>query len=108
MLDANIFGDVDSNEIRYKKPLSKSNKKPRKNILGTAPKNLKKLSETSSKTNLFDSKLTVGNIVNHLRFGNGEVIKIEGKGADLKAEINFKNAGIKKLLLRFAKLEILS
>ena len=108
MLDANIFGDVDPNEIRYKKPLSKSNKKPRKNILGTAPKNLKKLSKTSSKTNLFDSKLTVGNIVNHLRFGNGEVIKIEGKGADLKAEINFKNAGIKKLLLRFAKLEILS
>jgi DNA helicase-2/ATP-dependent DNA helicase PcrA len=46
--------------------------------------------------------------VNHQRFGNGEVLKIEGKGADLKAEIKFNSVGIKKLLLRFAKLEILS
>jgi DNA helicase-2/ATP-dependent DNA helicase PcrA len=69
---------------------------------------LKKISNNSNAVNLFDSKLTVGNIVNHQRFGNGEVLKIEGKGADLKAEIKFNSVGIKKLLLRFAKLEILS
>jgi DNA helicase-2/ATP-dependent DNA helicase PcrA len=46
--------------------------------------------------------------VNHQRFGTGEVVKIEGKGADLKAEIKFSNSGVKKLLLRFAKLEIVS
>jgi len=40
-------------------------------------------------------------------FGKGEVIKIEGKGTDLKAEIKFESVGVKKLLLRFAKLEIL-
>lgn len=103
MIDANIFGDVKPNQIRFNKknytatkPL---NNKPR------VPKNLKKISNA---VNLFDSKLTVGNIVNHQRFGNGEVLKIEGKGADLKAEIKFNSVGIKKLLLRFAKLEILS
>ena len=31
-----------------------------------------------------------------------------GKAADLKAEIKFENGGVKKLLLRFAKLEIIS
>ena len=106
MIDASIFGDVKPNQIRFNKknytatkPL---NNKPR------VPKNLKKISNNSNAVNLFDSKLTVGNIVNHQRFGNGEVLKIEGKGADLKAEIKFNSVGIKKLLLRFAKLEILS
>ena len=106
MIDANIFGDVKPNQIRFNKknytatkPL---NNKPR------VPKNLKQISNNSNAVNLFDSKLTVGNIVNHQRFGNGEVLKIEGKGADLKAEIKFNSVGIKKLLLRFAKLEILS
>ena len=57
---------------------------------------------------MFDSKLIIGNIVNHQRFGNGEVVKIEGKGADLKAEIKFSSVGVKKLLLRFAKLEVIA
>jgi DNA helicase-2/ATP-dependent DNA helicase PcrA len=65
------------------------------------------VTSANGNTNLFDSKLTVGNIVKHLRFGKGEVVKIEGAGADVKAEINFENGGLKKLLLRFAKLEII-
>jgi DNA helicase-2/ATP-dependent DNA helicase PcrA len=43
----------------------------------------------------------------HERFGKGEVVNLEGAGGDKKAEINFEVGGIKKLLLRFAKLEIL-
>ena len=69
---------------------------------------MKKVSETRSNTNIFDNKLIIGDVVNHLRFGKGNVLNIEGKGADLKAEIKFQNGGIKKLLLRFAKLEIIS
>jgi DNA helicase-2/ATP-dependent DNA helicase PcrA len=45
--------------------------------------------------------------VKHLRFGKGEVLKIEGTGADVKAEIKFENGGVKKLLLRFAKLDVI-
>jgi DNA helicase-2/ATP-dependent DNA helicase PcrA len=110
MLSADIFGDVPQSQVRYKKP-SFSKPKPKKKAVQPpriTPKNLKKISSTTSNTNLFDSKLTVGNIVNHQRFGVGEVMKIEGKGADLKAEIKFSSAGVKKLLLRFAKLEIIS
>ena len=108
-LSADIFGDVEPNQIRYKKPsFSKAVSKKKPTPQSTVPKHLKKINPSTSKTNLFDSKLAVGNIVNHQRFGQGEVLSIDGKGADLKAEINFKSVGTKKLLLRFAKLEILS
>ena len=106
MLDASIFGDVSPHKIRFKKPIQKQKAKPEKFQIST-PKNLKKVSNTNGNTNLFDSKLVVGNIVKHLRFGKGEVLKIEGKGADIKAEINFENGGVKKLLLRFAKLDVI-
>jgi len=108
MLSADIFGDIEPSKIRFKKPVKrKKETKPPKFV---APKNLKPVSKSSSSndnTNLFDGKLTVGNFVEHARFGKGEVLKIEGKGADVKAEINFEVGGVKKLLLRFAKLDVL-
>jgi DNA helicase-2/ATP-dependent DNA helicase PcrA len=122
MLDADIFGDdipetrrrAEAHKIRFKKPVqptfkkkSPSTKKDSEKITITTPKNLKPVSKTSGSVNLFDSKLAVGNMVEHLRFGKGEVIKIEGVGGDTKAEIKFDKGGIKKLLLRFAKLEII-
>ena len=82
--------------IRFKKPETR----PAKNFV--------KLKSSSSKSNLFDNKLIVGNIVIHERFGKGEVISIEGQGGDRKAEIKFEKGGLKKLLLRFSKLEIIS
>jgi DNA helicase-2/ATP-dependent DNA helicase PcrA len=47
-------------------------------------------------------------MVLHERFGKGEIINLEGVGADRKAEIKFDVGGIKKLLLRFAKLDIIA
>ena len=113
MLSAEIFGDVEPNKIRYKpakKPIFKKGgtaKKEADKFQVTTPKNLKPVAKTGGNTNLFDSKLVVGNIVKHIRFGTGEVLKIEGAGADIKAEINFQHGGSKKLLLRFAKLEVI-
>ncbi len=107
MLSADIFGDIEPNRIRFKKPIRrKSESKPQKFV---APKNLKPVSKSvpNGNTNLFDGKLAVGNVVAHARFGKGEVLRIEGKGADTKAEINFEVGGVKKLLLRFAKLDVL-
>jgi DNA helicase-2/ATP-dependent DNA helicase PcrA len=109
MLSADIFGDIEPNTVRYKKPAYlKAKPKVKESFKISAPKNLKKVSATKSNIDLFDSKLIVGDLVNHQRFGKGNVLNIEGKGADLKAEIKFENGGTKKLLLRFAKLEIIS
>jgi DNA helicase-2/ATP-dependent DNA helicase PcrA len=116
MLSADIFGDIEPNTIRYKPakqrtPVRKAKGKAKpepENFRLSSPKKFKSVASSSDgASNLFDNKLTVGNIVKHLRFGKGEVVKIEGKGADIKAEIKFQNGGIKKLLLRFAKLDII-
>jgi len=48
--------------------------------------------------------LKQGDRVMHERFGQGEVITIEGEAPNTTALIEFKTAGTKKLLLRFAKL----
>ena len=82
--------------IRYKK----LEKRP--------PSNFVKIKSSSVKSNLFNSKLVVGNAVMHERFGKGIVISIEGSGGDKKAEIKFEKNGVKKLLLRFSKLEIIA
>ena len=58
-------------------------------------------------TNKIDPNLAIGSRVNHTRFGRGKVINLEGVGSDRKAEIQFDKGDIKKLLLRFAKLEVL-
>jgi DNA helicase-2/ATP-dependent DNA helicase PcrA len=49
--------------------------------------------------------LQVGQAVRHARFGEGVVIKLQGAGADARAQIRFGAAGIKELLLSVAKLE---
>ena len=53
-----------------------------------------------------DIGLKEGNIIEHQRFGVGTVIKVEGFGENTKATVEFKNAGIKQLLLKFAKYTI--
>jgi DNA helicase II / ATP-dependent DNA helicase PcrA len=113
MLDADIFGDVEPNKIRFKpakQAILKKDIKPSQEPIKfqvSTPKNLKPVEKATENVNLFDSKLAVGNLVKHMRFGTGEVLKIEGAGADVKAEIKFQHGGVKKLLLRFAKLEVI-
>jgi DNA helicase-2/ATP-dependent DNA helicase PcrA len=113
MLDASIFGDIEPNKIRFAKPktavIKKKSTKSEKpeNFTISTPKKMKLVEKVTENTNLFDSKLTVGNKVNHQRFGRGEVMSIEGNSGDLKAEIKFANGDTKKLLLRFAKLTVI-
>jgi DNA helicase-2/ATP-dependent DNA helicase PcrA len=114
MIDADIFGDVDKSKLRLAKPVAGT---PPKWLTDNEPKpslSVRKLkpvvsngAASGSNPNLFDSKLTVGNMVMHERFGKGEIISLEGAGADKKAEIRFEVGGIKKLLLRFAKLDVI-
>lgn len=113
MIDIDVFGDVDKSKLRLTKP--QAGTPPKKYGEDTEPTSVRRLKPVSSNgsssvgaSNLPDSKLNVGNIVMHERFGKGEVLNIEGAGADKKAEIKFEVGGIKKLLLRFARLDILS
>ena len=112
-MDIDIFGDVDKSKLRLAKPTAGT---PPEYISKNEPissVNIRRLKPVSSgtsssdKANLFDNNLAVGNIVMHERFGKGEIVGLEGVGADKKAEIRFDVGGLKKLLLRFAKLNVI-
>ena len=49
----------------------------------------------------------LGQRVSHAKFGEGVVLQIEGEGAQERVQINFKSAGVKWLMLAYAKLDIL-
>ncbi|KXO01340.1 ATP-dependent DNA helicase [Aequorivita aquimaris] len=109
LLDADIFDEVDHSKLRLKKPVA--GKAP----TGPTEAQLRKLrrlkpvtSDTDKNFNAEDANLKPGTMVEHVRFGKGKILKIEGVGADTKAEIDFENGGLKKLLLRFAKLKIVN
>ncbi len=51
--------------------------------------------------------LKPGVVVEHIRFGKGKIVNIEGQLPNAKATVDFDNAGVKQLLLKFAKLKIL-
>ena len=108
LIDADIFGDVDKSKLRLKKPMSSTPPKVGK----PTPDQLRKLRKikpatTDTPTESLAGALEPEMIVEHIRFGRGIVKSLEGQGQDQKAEINFENGGLKKLLLRFAKLKVI-
>ncbi len=109
-VDSDLF-DSSPKTIRFQKPIQRKRKEfeEKKNkALFVAPKKMKKLSEANTmNSTLFGTDIVVGNIVEHNRFGAGEVIGLEGKGPNKKAEIKFSTVGKKKLLLQFAKLKVI-
>ncbi|MEM6686895.1 MAG: UvrD-helicase domain-containing protein [Bacteroidota bacterium] len=110
LIDNDIFGEVDKSKLRLQKP--KAGRPP---IVGNpTPEQIRKLRKIKPQSSpsgppsgsLLDENLLPGTIVEHSRFGRGEILRLEGVGGDKKAEIKFQVGGIKKLLLRFAKLQV--
>lgn len=111
LIDADIFGDIDKSKLRQVKPKAGTAPrigKPSENQLRKLRKLKPQIAQPVGNTNVIDANLAEGSLVNHTRFGRGKVLKIEGVGNDKKAEILFDQGDVKKLLLRFAKLEVLN
>ena len=51
-------------------------------------------------------ELAEGIRVRHPRFGTGTVVSLDGSGADLKAMIEFDEEGPKKVVVKYANLEL--
>lgn len=73
---------------------------------------LTKLREAKNESEAFEfsnpEEIQAGMIVEHQRFGRGKVLQMEGKMPDIQATVFFQNAGKKQLLLKFAKLRIIT
>jgi DNA helicase II / ATP-dependent DNA helicase PcrA len=76
------------------------------NIYGKKLASLKETVGDSSFAADDSSKIQTGMTVEHQRFGEGKVLKIEGEMPNIKATIFFHGSGQKQLLLKFAKLKI--
>lgn len=89
---------------------SSSAPKPSNHKPSFGNRNLKKVSATTNTAPskpVDTSKLDVGVIVKHERFGKGKILKIEGESPNLKATVLFPSSGEKQLLLKYAKLTVL-
>jgi len=84
---------IDENKLRIKKL-------PHKNLKKITHSSISKIKDPLININLNEK-------VYHERFGEGIVEDIEGDGDNIRAKINFKSSGEKKILLKFAKLKIL-
>jgi DNA helicase-2/ATP-dependent DNA helicase PcrA len=109
-LDTSLFGEVDHSKLRTVKPkagtppsIGKPTEKQLQKLRKIKPASLQPAAESAT----LYADLNVGVKVNHERFGTGVVQSIEGIGVNKKAEILFESGGIKKLLLKFAKLQII-
>jgi DNA helicase-2/ATP-dependent DNA helicase PcrA len=51
-------------------------------------------------------KFTMGTRVRHPKYGNGTILRTEGDGDDMKLTISFMSHGLKKLIARYAELEV--
>jgi DNA helicase-2/ATP-dependent DNA helicase PcrA len=54
-----------------------------------------------------EGKYKLGQRVSHVKFGEGVVLQMEGSGAQERVQINFKQVGIKWLMLAYAQLDVL-
>ena len=97
-------GEMPQEPVRFVKP--------------APPRNLKRIvpvarpSSVSSGSNIPQGGaathgVSVGRMIEHERFGIGEVVRLEGTGDNCKATVRFENAGEKQLLLKFARFKII-
>ena len=90
---------IDPFSERFKKQLAASG--------GNLRKVNQVIQQTSSSTTA-PPPLSVGQTIEHERFGIGSVIAVEGTGENTKATVEFRNAGTKQLLLKFARFKVIS
>lgn len=108
--EAGMSRHVDEVAGRFRKEMERERPKAQ-SITPTAPRNLKKVSGTtvspSAAMGVGITSVQMGQMIEHERFGLGEVIKVEGIGDNAKATIHFENVGDKQLLLRFARFKVI-
>ena len=88
-------------------------KRPVESSIASTKRNLKKITEHNSSSNPVNQKsyhgaFQTGMKVEHKRFGEGKILQIEGEPPDTRATIFFNVHGQKQLLLKYAKLKIIS
>ena len=117
----NIFGDskyswtygnknnnITSYKIDKKEPvMATATSKNNGIIYRTAESFLNSLGKKSDNNNVDLSQYKTGVRIYHKKFGQGTISNVEPEGNDLKVDINFDKVGHKRLMAKFANLEVI-
>lgn len=118
-LPAGMRPDLDSRNNGWSKQMGDARMEPRLferpkvNIIRpTVPPSLKKVSTISSSKTVQTGISSGGGIcagqkIEHERFGLGIIESVEGTGENCKATVRFTNAGVKQLLLKYARFKVI-
>ncbi len=93
-------------KFKKKEPEQKINFQPPKNLISLNSRLAKQAASSKPVDVEMNKALKIGDVVAHEKFGQGQILDIEGSWPESKATINFMNAGEKKLLLKYAKLNL--
>lgn len=95
-------GEMPQKPVRFVKPV------PPRNLKRIVPVSQNPAVSRSVESGKADTHgVEVGRLIEHERFGRGEVVRLEGSGDNCKATVRFENAGDKQLLLKFARFKII-
>ena len=104
-------GNIKSYKIDAKDQIAAAGNKQTVNsgfAFRTAESFLSNLGKKSSMNSNIDlSKYEAGIRVYHKKFGEGTISKVEPEGEDVKVDIDFEKVGHKRLMAKFANLEII-
>ena len=95
-------GEIPQEPVRFVKPVPPKNLK---RIIPSVPNTAINRNTDSGKADTHG--VEVGRLIEHERFGRGEIVRLEGSGDNCKATVRFENAGDKQLLLKFARFKII-
>ena len=100
------YGRNNSNVVSYKIDTKKTKPEP-SFAFKSAESFLAKLNNKAKENTTDLSQYKEGQRIYHKRFGEGNISKIEPEGDDLKLDIQFDKVGHKRLMAKFANLEII-
>ena len=104
--DSNYEWSYGGTTKSYKVDIPKTKQEP-SFAFRSAESFLAKLNNKNKEQNVDLSKYKEGQRIYHKRFGEGNISKIEPEGDDLKLDIQFDKAGHKRLMAKFANLEVI-
>lgn len=99
--------EIESERNRFYSPTNEKETYSEPQTTNFSPRRLKKLDQSSDEKIIIEnSSFPVGTIVKHQLFGIGKVLETSISNGNEKATIDFGEKGVKSLLLKFAKLEV--
>lgn len=105
------YGSKDNGNIKTYKIDKKESVSAASNITGfafrTAESFLNSIGKKTSNSNVDLSQYKAGVRIFHKKFGEGTISTVEPEGEDLKVDINFDKVGHKRLMAKYANLEVI-